>query len=232
MALLECRECKAMVSDQAPACPRCGAPRPTVKRYTVSRAIATLLGVVVVAVVVARPYYERREAEKRRAVQAAEQKKRDDAAAVAAAERIEAFQREAAAKKAQQEAREAQARREAELRAASRTPEQKAADAKRELAMKYAIAGAYALKQGMKDPDSFSLRSATVHGNGATCYQYRGKNSFNATILGRAIVLPHGSIQVEDHRDRDEFQALWNGHCEPDAGGSDISSLLRAAGVI
>lgn len=105
----------------------------------------------------------------------------------------------------------------------------KIAQIRRERAMRYAIAGARALKQGMKDPDSFVLRAAALQGDGAVCFQYRAKNSFGAEVPGRLVIDPDGKPHAEENRDS-TFPATWAAHCG--RIGEEVADALRRSGAI
>jgi hypothetical protein len=127
-----------------------------------------------------------------------------------------------------------QAKREAQDRAEAKYKDLQAAQArideiKRERTMRYAIAGAKALKQGMKDPESFILRAATIQDDGAVCFQYRAKNSFGATIPGRFVIDPNGKPHAEENRDS-TFAAAWAAHCE--RIGEEVADALKRSGAI
>jgi hypothetical protein len=55
-----------------------------------------------------------------------------------------------------------------------------------------------ALKNSMKDPDSFELKSLIVHPSGTACYEYRATNSFNAHIAGAAVLTPKGKFLTQE----------------------------------
>lgn len=126
-------------------------------------------------------------------------------------------------------ARKAEAERRRADAAAMEVANERIAQARRERAMRYAIAGARALKQGMKDPESFVLRAATMQDDGAVCFQYRGKNSFGATLPGRMVIDPDGKPHAEENRDRG-FAAAWAKHCE--RIGEEVADALRRSGAI
>lgn len=106
---------------------------------------------------------------------------------------------------------------------ASKTPEQKAADAaaaaekaRREIDFQFSVVAVKALKERLKSPASFELVSAVlVDGGGALCVEYRGTNSFNAVITEHAVIK------------RDFKLGKWNSDC---AGKSvtDMTSIRHA----
>jgi hypothetical protein len=124
-------------------------------------------------------------------------------------------------------------------RVASLTPEQLAREhAQKALIVKQekgAVLGAVALRDAMKDPEGFVLRSLILHPNGTACYEYRAKNAFGATFPSSAVLTSSGKILVAE-RDRNAFVSAWNKDCTKD-GARDItnhascSRLIQAAGV-
>jgi hypothetical protein len=176
-------------------------------------------------------YFREQARLKREAQLQAERAAREEARAKAYIElrtpdEIAAANARAAADKAK---REAQDRAEAQFKA-TQAAQAKIDEAKRERAMKNALAGAITLKRAMKDPEAFVLRSATMHENGATCYQYRAKNSFGAVLPGRALFHSSGNFYLEES-DRDSFWLLWKAQCELSAG-REVSDELKRSGAI
>lgn len=66
------------------------------------------------------------------------------------------------------------------------------------------VAGARWIKKNMKNPASFELVSAGMVGNSAACYEYRGKNSFNAVVPNYRVITE--SVNSGDAKD-------WNKYC-------------------
>jgi len=124
--------------------------------------------------------------------------------------------------------RDKAARREAERRATADS-QAKIDEIKRERAMRFALAGARALEQAMKDPDSFVMRSARMYSSGATCYQYRSKNSFSGYVLGRALIEPDGNLRAEEASDAG-FGVQWAAWCPADRG-TEVVQTLRDSGA-
>lgn len=104
------------------------------------------------------------------------------------------------------------------------SPADQAAETEREARFVKATLLARAIKQGMKNPDSFKLESAFVTDVGAMCFEFRGTNSFNAVVPGSAVVSPDGkkSAQGSDG----EVAALWNKHCSG-ARGVELAKSIR-----
>lgn len=102
--------------------------------------------------------------------------------------------------------------------APAKTAEQIAAGAKKEAEFQKVVAGAYILKQGMKNPVSFKLESATMMADGSICYEYRSTNSFNAVVPGRYVMAPKNS---------GDSAASWNKYCGGKSG-TDYTSARQA----
>ena len=70
---------------------------------------------------------------------------------------------------------------------ASKTPEQRAAEARakahKEAEFQFAVQAAARLKTKMNNPASFELVSAHLLDEGPLCIRFRGTNSFNAVVL-------------------------------------------------
>lgn len=112
----------------------------------------------------------------------------------------------------------------------AKTPEQIAAGKKRDAQLQLGAMGAVSLKKAMKDPEAFSLSSATVKPNGVTCYEYRAKNGFGAIFPGSAILTNSGKIITKEHGGN-TFVTAWNKECTV-SGGDDISSLIKQLGIL
>lgn len=82
---------------------------------------------------------------------------------------------------------------------------------------------ARALKQSMKNPDSFKLEAASRTREGFYCFEYRATNSFNAVIPGKAIV-GNGKAATTDNKG--VFVPLWNKHCTK--AGESLPNLIYA----
>ena len=127
-----------------------------------------------------------------------------------------------------------ESRKTAERRIASMSPEQieslKVVKKKRDSQLQAAGIGALTLKNSMKDPEAFELKSMVVKINGAACYEYRAKNSFGATFPGSAVLSPAGKLLVQE-RDRNLFVALWNKECVP-SGGDEIADYVKRVGIL
>ena len=81
------------------------------------------------------------------------------------------------------------------------------------------------LKNSMKDPDSFELKSLIVHPSGTACYEYRATNSFNAHIAGAAVLTPKGEFLTQEHNGN-AFVTAWNKGCTP-ADGEDMTAVAE-----
>lgn len=101
---------------------------------------------------------------------------------------------------------------------ASKSPTQVAADAKKESQFQLVLLGAQALKQSMKNPDTFKLESAVMMDDGAICYEYRGTNSFNAVVPEQIVITEKGAKKDA---------ATWNKRCAHKTG-NDFSFVKTA----
>ena len=81
------------------------------------------------------------------------------------------------------------------------------------------------LKNSMKDPDSFELKSLIVHPSGTACYEYRATNSFNAHIAGAAVLTPKGKFLTQE-QNGNAFVTAWNKGCTP-ADGEDMTAVAK-----
>lgn len=121
-----------------------------------------------------------------------------------------------------------------EQRVASMTPEEQAkenaAKAKRDTQLQKAGAGALVLKNAMKDPEAFELKSLVVKPNGTACYEYRGKNSFGATFPNSAVLSSKGKLLTQE-QSGNSFVAIWNKECTS-AGGDEIADLVKRLGIL
>lgn len=95
------------------------------------------------------------------------------------------------------------------------TPEQIAAKEAKERRFQAVAAYALALKQAMKNPDSFRLVQAIRMDSGSICFVYRGTNSFGAVVTEHVVVTSKGSQRS---------QGAWKKECEGKSG-EDFSSL-------
>jgi hypothetical protein len=107
------------------------------------------------------------------------------------------------------------------------TPDRPAAPAKSKqaLSINVAVVVLKALKNSMKDPDSFELKSLIVHPSGTACYEYRATNSFNAHIAGAAVLTPKGKFLTRE-QNGNAFVAAWNNGCTP-ADGEDMTEVAK-----
>lgn len=139
----------------------------------------------------------------------------------------------------EQRAAEIAKRDEAAKQAAAKAADTKAAeDAKQaavaakedavKLAKARALMSARALKQSMKDPDTFELKEVLFMDDGTACYTYRAKNSFNAMLRGQAVLTSNSKnieLLVEGH-DGNKFVNAWNKGCAKKSS-EDITSLIN-----
>lgn len=108
---------------------------------------------------------------------------------------------------------------------AAKSPELKAKETaekdKREVARVVAVMQTKALKNSMKDPESFTLNSLIILPSGHGCINYRAKNSFGAIFPGSAVILPTGKVLVEE-KDKNTFVKSWNTNCTK-TGGENLT---------
>lgn len=136
--------------------------------------------------------------------------------------KLKAEQAKAAAEAAAKEA----ARKTKEAQEQAALKEKESADkAKRNFQMNLAGMGAKQLKLGMKDPDSFELKSLLFMPNGAACYEYRATNSFNAHLAGQAVLTSKGELLVHE-QNGNAFVSAWNKECTV-SGGEEIADLVK-----
>lgn len=138
----------------------------------------------------------------------AQAKRQAELAAMPPEQREAILKQEAEA--AAESARVAEAARKAE--AASK---QAAADAaaNRDRGVQQMIRTGQALKASMHNPSSFKLERAVLMADGTACFEFRGTNAFNATILSQKAYAP-------DLRERN-----WGGHCGG-MSGIDMTHML------
>lgn len=90
-----------------------------------------------------------------------------------------------------------------------KSAEQLAEEQAKEAVFQKVVTGARLLKQGSKNPASFQLEKAAVMVDGSICYQYRGTNSFNATVLEQYVVSSKGGSKDA---------SAWNKYCGGKSG--------------
>lgn len=93
-----------------------------------------------------------------------------------------------------------------------------------DLRINRAIAFGRSLKAGSKDPSSFKMESFLYFDGGATCYEYRAKNSYAALIPGRAVY-DGGLSMLTSERDGNKFVKQWNAICTKGGGVDRIQGL-------
>jgi hypothetical protein len=97
---------------------------------------------------------------------------------------------------------------------------------KRDYQLKLAGAGALSLRNSMKDPEAFELKSVVVKPNGIACYDYRSKNSFGAILPSSAVMTSHGKIFTPEKNNK-AFVSYWNRECT-NADGDEITDTVKA----
>jgi len=91
---------------------------------------------------------------------------------------------------------------------------QKQAEAEQQtatLARLQAIAGASQIKESMKDPDSFQLKSNMLMADRSACYEYSATNTFGGRMREYAVLSPKRKILFND-------AAAWNKYCTNKSG--------------
>ena len=114
--------------------------------------------------------------------------------------------------------------------APAKTPDHIAASKKRDAQLQLGAMGAIALKKSMKDPEAFTLTSATVKDSGTTCYEYRAKNGFGAIFPGDAVLTSKGKLLVHEHNGH-AFISAWNKECTK-GGGDEIAAFINTRGIL
>jgi hypothetical protein len=115
--------------------------------------------------------------------------------------------------------RRVEATRAAEAKAEAAAAARKAEKDESNRRFQAAVQGAIALREAMKNPDSFSLETVIRHADGSLCYTYRAANSFNAIIPGSAVITPTAGAASGDPA----FAKLWNQHCK--GYGEEIANV-------
>lgn len=90
-----------------------------------------------------------------------------------------------------------------------------------------AVVVAKRIKGSMNDPRSFELNTLIVFPGGSACYEYRGKNAFNATIKQQAV-FDVAAVKVISNTERG-FAKAWNRICTK-PNGRDITAAARMYG--
>jgi hypothetical protein len=200
-------------------------PIPAGTRYVPSRTMkAASLAVIAIAAVGGLRLAYSNVSEDRARVQAAK-----DAITKARAAEAALTPEQRAARAAQQVAQAAAAARAASSRIAAAAKQKTDRDAEN-ARLRMSAAGAMALKSAMKDPEAFELRSAIAMPNGASCYEYRGKNSFGAVLPSAAILTSKGKLLVQES-DGNAFVNAWNKECAG-TNGQEMEPLFRQLGLI
>lgn len=87
-----------------------------------------------------------------------------------------------------------------------------------------ALRGASALKNAMRNPDSFKLESALiVEGTNDVCYDYRSQNGFGGMNREQALLSATTGMLMTEHANG--FAKAWNKLCA-DKHGLDATVLL------
>lgn len=97
-----------------------------------------------------------------------------------------------------------------------KTPEQVAAQNRREANFQFAVQATRRLQTTLNNPKSFELVSAGVIDQGPLCLIYRTTNQFNALMVEHAVI------------GRDFKMGNWNKDCANKSGLEDVTSLRHA----
>lgn len=123
--------------------------------------------------------------------------------------------------KAEKDAR-ATARRLAQAAIDKQATDEKAIKDESNRKFQIAVQGAIALREMMKNPDSFSLERVNRMPDGSLCYTYRATNSFNAIIPGQAVFSPTETAISGSAN----FPMLWSKHCK--GYGAEVANVAYA----
>lgn len=103
-------------------------------------------------------------------------------------------------------------------------PTKSAAEIQADKELNTAIAAGAVLKRAAKDPSSFKMESFLIYPGGATCYEYRAKNSFGAIVPARAVFIPGESLETSEHGGK-TFVNSWNRICSQPGGAERAGGL-------
>ena len=166
------------------------------------------------------------EAQKQKMAALAEAEKQRVAALTPEQQEAEAKLKTEKVKAAEEAAVQEAARKAKEAQEQAAMKEKEIADkAKRNFQMNLAGLAAKNLKNGMKDPDSFELKSLLFMPNGTACYEYRATNSFGAHLAGSAVLTTKGKLLVQE-QNGNAFVSVWNKECTV-SGGEEIADLVK-----
>ena len=203
MAIRNCAECNKGISTDAIACPNCGAKQPK-KTSLTTWVIGGLISLGVGSCVVSQT---QRNSEKDAALAIAQAAESKRVAALTPAQKSAEADKKIATEKAAKEE-----------------------DEKFNAHATLAVLGANQLKGSSKDPATFEFQSIYLAKDGAVCYEYRAKNSFNAILAGRALTAPSLKILAQE-RDGTKFINAWNKSCTK-SGGQEIKAYLKQLRIL
>jgi hypothetical protein len=89
---------------------------------------------------------------------------------------------------------------------------------KNEVYFQYAVQGAKALRDEMRNPDSFKLNQVILMPDGAACYTYRAQNGFGGMDAGYYVLPPDGQGRTNEDAG---FSSAWKKECVKQGGGTD-----------
>jgi hypothetical protein len=95
---------------------------------------------------------------------------------------------------------------------------QAAVPAERQTAKQNAHAGMLALRWGMRNPETFSLETATLMPDGSVCYSYRAQNGFGGMNRQHAVLTPKYEIKLD--------ASAWKKYCSNRLGVNLTASEL------
>lgn len=107
------------------------------------------------------------------------------------------------------------------------TPEQVAATKKADDEINAGIRAGRQIKASLKNPKSFELESFLIFPGGATCFEYRATNSFNAVVPGKAVFDPSDNTILSMDNGSNRFIKKWNEICTK-TGGNERARGLNA----
>lgn len=90
-----------------------------------------------------------------------------------------------------------------------------------------AIEGAKLLKEAMRNPDSFTIKSALVMDSGAVCYEYRSQNGFGGMNREQAVLTPKDRILLQE---TSGFYRAWEKFCHGKSG-DDAEALINVGSL-
>lgn len=197
MSLINCKECENVVSSEAETCPKCGVKIASKQMGCVTKTTIFVIGVIFIGAMSRISTNDSTDSEKK--IPSTAQVLADlDSENDQLKEKLRILKADSAA----------------------------ATDKKnKDEAVRKSIIGAIMLKKSMRDPDSFKLESAyVIEKTGAVCYEYRAKNGFGGTNVGRAVFSGEGKgFKTSEMQG---FTRRWNKECVGKSG-SETSAYIN-----